>query len=375
MEVNRTSAAETVTGVVDPAFEAVRERFETLICDGDEGGASVAVLVDGDLVVDLVGGWANARHSQPWQPDTLAHTYSVSKPFAALAVLALAAEGHLALDMAVADVWPEYAEAGKGSTTVRHLLTHQAGLPAFGPTLSANDLFEADLLRSWLANSPPAWVPGTAHGEHALTYGHLLDGVVRAVTGATLGEVFRSRIAEPLGWDAWFGVPLDEISRVADLEYLSPLWPQDIAGTSGTLRHQALTQPQGALEVNVLNHTRWRQTEFPAIGLHSNARAVVALYGELLQPAGALAHIIGSDLFVELLRPQLEGLDRTLDRDVSWTLGMQRDGSDVGMGGIGGSVGFASLDKRYAFAYVTRSLGDHGRADVLVNALELVLGR
>ena len=375
MEVKRESAAATVVGVVDPVFDVVREQFENLICDGEEGGASVAVVVDGETVVDLVGGWSNARHSGPWQPETLVHTYSVSKPFAALVVIALARDGQLSMDTAVADLWPEYAEAGKGGTTVRQLLSHQAGLPAFGPSLSANDLFEADLLRSWLADAAPAWVPGTAHGEHALTYGHLLDGVVRAVTGSTLGEVFRARIAEPLGWDAWFGVPMDQLARVADLEYLSALWPQDIAGPSGTLRHQALTQPQGALEVNVLNHPRWRQTQFPAIGLHSNARTVVALYGELLQPEGALARSIGPELFAGLLAPEAEGVDRTLDRDVTWTLAMQRDGSDVGMGGIGGSVGFASLDKGYAFAYVTRSLGDHRRADKLINALETVLAR
>ncbi|MFZ0323656.1 MAG: serine hydrolase domain-containing protein [Actinomycetes bacterium] len=364
-----------VSGVVAPPFEGVRNRFASLVSDGVEGGAALCVVVDDTVVVDLVGGWSDVGRTRAWTPGTLVHTYSVGKPFAALALLVLVQDGALTLDMPVADVWPDYAAAGKGATTVRHLLTHQAGLPAFGASLEPNDLLDPTTLVAWLAQAHPEWVPGRGLGEHALTYGHLLAAVVTAVSGRSLGEQFRLRVARPLGWDAWFGVPPDELGRVADLEYASPLWPQDIAGPTGSLRHRALTQPQGALEVRVLNHPRWRQAEFPAIGMHASARGVVALYAQLLTPDGPLAQILGPEVFDGLVEPQAHGWDRTLEREVTWTLGMQRDGGDVGMGGIGGSVGFASLDKGYAFAYVTRTLGDHARVDALVTEVEAALAR
>ncbi len=367
-------STDSVRGHTAAGFGGVRGRFEASLHEGSETGAALAVSVGGAVVVDLVGGWADSRRSRLWQPDTLVHTYSVSKPYAALTLLLLVHDGLVSLDTRVGDVWPGYGCAGKESTTVGHLLTHQAGLPAFGGSLTSSDLMDHDVLTTWLAGAEPLWSPGTAHGEHALTYGHLLDGVVRAVAGQSLGEVFRTRVARPMGWDAWFGVPLEQLDRVADLEYRSPLWPQDIAGPSGTLRHRALTRPPGALEVTVLNHRRWRQTEFPAIGMHASARGVLGLYDQLLRSDSDLARLLGHRGFASLVEPQVEGWDRTLERDVSWTTAMQRDGADVGLGGIGGSVGFASLDKGYAFAYVTRALGDHTRADALVAEVEKALG-
>jgi CubicO group peptidase (beta-lactamase class C family) len=369
------STVDPVRGHTAPGYGGVRERLAALVDEGSETGAALAVSVGGRVVVDLVAGWADASRSRAWRADTLVHTYSVSKPFAALAVLVLAREGLVTLDTRVADVWPEYGCAGKEHTTVGHLLTHQAGLPAFGSSSTSDDLMDRDGLTTWLARAEPQWSPGTAHGEHALTYGHLLDGVVRAVAGQSLGELFRTRVARALGWDAWFGLPLEDLDRVADLEYRSPLWPQDIAGPSGTLRHRALNRPPGALEVTVLNHRRWRQAEFPAIGMHASARGVLGLYDQMLRPHGDLEQLLGNRWFDSLVEPQVVGWDRTLERDVTWTTAMQRDGSDVGLGGIGGSVGFASLDKGYAFAYVTRALGDHTRADLLVAEVEEVLGR
>ena len=155
---------------------------------GREPGGAVCVIRDGEVVVDHVVGTRDG--SVPWTPDTLVMTYSVAKPFAALTVLDVVAAGGLGLDQPVTDVWPEYAAHGKGATTVRHVLHHSAGLPIF-PDAAADLAFD-DLagLTALLADAPPEFEPGTAVAEHALTYGHLCDALVRRATGDDLADRF-----------------------------------------------------------------------------------------------------------------------------------------------------------------------------------------
>lgn len=205
-----------VSGTVAPGYEPVREVFADLLQSGEETGAGLAVHREGRFVVDLVGGWADRARTRPWARDTLVHTYSVSKPFAALAALSCVAAGYLSLDEPLSRAWPSYAAEGK-TTTLRHALAHLAAQPAFPDGMSSADLYEAELLERALAAAPAEWKPGTAPAEHALTYGHLLSGVVRAATGRDLGEVFRRQVAAPLGLDAHFGVSDQDLKRVADL--------------------------------------------------------------------------------------------------------------------------------------------------------------
>jgi CubicO group peptidase (beta-lactamase class C family) len=320
-------------GVVDDRFAKVGEVFAELLASGAETGAGLVVRHGGEAVVRLAGGWADAARTTPWRDDSLVHVYSVSKPFAALTALKVLADNGIRLDGPVADLWPDYAAAGKAATTLRQLLSHQAGQPAFPAT--ARDLFDDAGLRAALAAAPPEWAPGTAFAEHALTYGHLVDGVVRAVTGRTLGTVFRQDVAGPLGLDAHFGVPTADLARVAELEYRDrQSWK---FGEPGDLAHRALAVPPGALDVAVLNSDRWRQTEFPAIGLHTTAAS-------------------GRDLF--------------LGYDLTWTPGLQRSDSELAMGGIGGSTAWVSLRHGYSCAFVTRHLAGPERIMAIEEAIE-----
>ena len=363
-----------VSGTVAPGLEPVREAFVGLLQRGDETGAGLAVHQGGRLVVDLCGGWADAARTRPWAPDTLVHTYSVSKPFAALAVLTRVAAGELALDEPVARAWPAYAEAGKERTTLREALAHLAGQPAFPAGLEPDDLFDARRLEDVLAAAAPEWEPGSAPAEHALTYGHLLSGVVRASSGRDLGEVFRSEVAGPLGLDAHFGVPSHDLERVADLRLSGPDWAVQVSGADASLRHRALTRPPGALDVGVLNGRRWRTAEFPAVGMHASAASLARFYGELLDPDGPVAGLLGADLHGQLLAPAVTGHDLLLDREVTWTLGMQRDEDGVGMGGLGGCDAYADTRHGFGYAYLTAHLADHDRSAHVLAALESALG-
>ena len=146
--------------------------LDGLMAAGREPGGAVAVVRDGVVEVDHCVGTRDGV--TPWTSDTLVMTFSVAKPFAALAFLDAVAEGHLGLDQLVTSVWPAFGSAGEEATTMRHLLSHQAGLPAFPEDASLVEYDDRQALVDLVEQAAPVHPPGTEVAEHALTYGHLL---------------------------------------------------------------------------------------------------------------------------------------------------------------------------------------------------------
>ena len=359
-------------GSCDPRFASVRTRFAELLADGTETGAAVCVQLGADVVVDLWGGWADTARTRPWARDTIVPTYSVTKAPAAVALLSVVDRGLVGLDEPVESVWPEYGAAGKSATTVRHLLAHRAGLPAF-PEPRDDPAAWGDWgdLTAMLARARPEWEPGTAHAEHALTYGHLLGEVVRRVDGRTIGRVWREDLAARLGLDFQIGLTDDEVARVAELEYATPAWPVETGGAPGSLRRAGDRQPRrragpGCPRLRRLATVRDPGGQRSRDGARSG-RFYAAVAGHLDQP------LLSEQLAAELLTPVATGPDALLDREVTWGLGVQFDETYVGMGGLGGSDGLADLRRGYSFGYVTSRLADHDRAVALTDAIEAVL--
>ncbi len=328
-------------------------------------GAAACVVRDGAVDDEAVTGTLDG--ARPWATDTLTMTYSCAKPFAALTVLTAVAEGALGLDQPVADLWPAYAAHGKQATTVRHVLAHQAGLPAFPEAATDIAFDDRDALVQLLADATPVHEPGAACAEHALTYGHLCDQLVRLATGEDLADRFAG-IAARHGWDLHLRVAGADLGRVADPVAVEPGWPSRY--TDDPLWGPAMTRPVGLLDPAVLGSERWRTTSFPAIGLHASARGLATFYGQLMDEDGAVARLLGPELHGAYLAPQVTGHDLLLDREVTWTLGFQIDDADLGMGGAGGSGAWFSFSGRYAAAYVTRGLGTHDRSDAVYELLE-----
>lgn len=337
------------------------------LADGGEPGGAVCAVVDGEVVEETVG---TTDGTTPWSTDTLVMTYSVAKPFAALVVLGAVAEGAVGLGTPVAEVWPEYAAHGKGATTVAHVLAHQAGLPSFPPSAADVAFDDHDTLVALLADAVPEHEPGAAVAEHALTYGHLCDAIVRRVTGETLADRF-SVLAGRHGWDLHLTVPPGALGRVADVVVVDPTWPRRYLDDPAW--GPALSRPAGLLDPTVLNSERWRTCSFPAVGLHASARGLAQFYADLGDPDGAVAGLLGPDLLDAYVSPRAGGVDRVLGREVVWTLGFQLDGDELGMGGAGGCSAWRTPG--YAAAYVTRGLGRHDRGEVVWSALEAATGR
>jgi CubicO group peptidase (beta-lactamase class C family) len=360
-----------LAGTATPQFAPVREAFAGLLADGQETGAALSVVLDNRAVVDLYGGWSDAARRLPFLPQTLVNAFSVGKPVAALAVLLLVERGQIGLDDPVGRHWPEFAGQGKAGVTVRHALSHTAGVPLFPVPRGPQAYADWDLLAADLAAVGPLWTPGAAAAEHALTYGHLVGELVRRVDGRSLGRFVADELAGPWRLDLAFGLGAADRRRAAELEYGDPNWPATTLGEPGSLRARALGNPSGSLDLTVLNGDVWRAAEVPAVNLHATASALARLYANLL--AGG-AGLLGEGLVGELTATQFDGPDRLLERRVRWTLGMQlEDDGTWGMGGNGGSTAYADRARGYAFAYVTRRLADHHRVDILIDALDACL--
>ncbi|MGA8208926.1 MAG: serine hydrolase domain-containing protein [Nocardioidaceae bacterium] len=342
--------------------------LDRLVESGQEVGGAVAVVRDGVAEVDHSAGTRGG--SSPWTSDTLVMTFSVAKPFAALTFLDAVREGALGLDQRVASVWPEFGRSGKEATTMRHLLSHQAGLPAFPPAALELRYDDREALVDLLAEAAPIHPPGAGVAEHALTYGHLLDEVLRRSTGAPLVERFACIVAEA-AWDLHLRVDEDDLPRVATLVEPVGAW------RSGYLQDPrwgpALGRPLGLLDPEVLNSSQFRGTPFPAIALHASALSLATFYDDVTKPTGFVAERLGHDLWQAYLEPAVTGHDQVLDRPVTWTLGFQIEGEhgrvELGMGGAGGCSAWAEPAAGYGAAYVTRRLGGHDRGEAVWRAV------
>jgi CubicO group peptidase (beta-lactamase class C family) len=345
----------SVTGRVAPGYEAVREAFAT----APRGGSALAVIARGEVVVDLREGWADAARTVPWREDTLVNVYSVGKPVIALAVLLLAGRGRIGLDDPVARHWPGF----RADVTVRHVLTHTAGLVAFPVPRDAGAWPDWDLLCADLAGAEPEWPPGTVAAEHALTYGHLLGELVRRVDGRPPAVFVAEEIAAPGGLDLGFGLGPAQLARCAELEYDTPDWPRRMSGEPGSVYARAVANPAGARDLAVVNGAAWRTASVPAVNLHATALSLARFY----------AGLTGTPVGADMATPQFAGVDRFIGDHVVWGLGVQiePDGS-WGMGGLGGNAAWADPARGRAIAYVTRRLGDFAAVDRVEAALTSV---
>ncbi|MEX2223186.1 MAG: serine hydrolase domain-containing protein [Candidatus Rokuibacteriota bacterium] len=359
----------TIDGHCDPRFTAVREQFFRNFTERGDAGAAVCVYRDGVRVVDCWGGHADAARAQPFGPDTIVSVASTTKGMVALCAHMLAERGKLHLDAPVARYWPEFAAAGKPDIPVRWLLSHRAGLPAIRRTLPAEALFDWEAMTEAIAETAPWWTPGTRHGYHAITYGHLVGEIIRRIDGRTVGTFLRDEVTAPLGADFWIGVPEEADARAA--EVLAP--PPPAAGEA-TIWDTILADPESVSGRTFLNPPRtpdlvntraWRAAEIPAANGHASARGTARVYAALAR-GGELdsVRLLAPATIERAIEEQSRGRDAVLTLPTRFAtgfmLGMPGGIFECGPGrrtfghpGRGGSIGFADPDARIGFGYVT----------------------
>jgi len=351
-----------IAGVCSPRFESVRKAFAANFADGADIGASVAVTLDGELAVDLWGGFADEAKTTPWRKDTIVGVASTTKTMTALCALLLADRGELDLDAPVARYWPEFAAAGKQGVLVRHTLGHTAGLPGWTEPIVFEDLYDWEKVTSLLAAQAPWWEPGTASAYHASTQGFLVGEVVRRITSQSLGTFFAREIAEPLGVDFHIGLDPKHDHRLSR-SITSPEPPPALPpGFESTMFGRIALNPVIPKLSDV--DERWLRAEVPAGNGVGNARAV-ALAQSLLACGGETRgrRLMSAEGCRAVLRQQSDFVDLGWFYPVRWAMGfaLSLNQLDFGpqtcfWGGSGGSLIVVDLGRRMTFAYVMNKM-------------------
>jgi len=369
--------ADELRARVEPLFKENFEKF-------DELGAAVSIWQDGKQVLDLDGGFRDKPREQPWTDDTLVLIWSATKGIGSACLLHVLQEhqpsrgygsaGKIDLDQRVAKFWPEFGQSGKGEITLGQLLSHQAGLAALDRDV---DILDYNAVIDALEKQEPHWLPGTAHGYHARTFGFLLDEIARRISGIRISEYWRKTFAEPLDLDLWIGLPEKENARVATMvppkagNVPEPKqFYRDVA-TKGTFAHNVFTSPRGLNAVSEMNRPENRAQSIVSFGGIGSASALAKFYAMLAnggrpEPDGRL--IFSNQAMRWMTATLTDGVDRVFQIPTAFSAGFMKDSKNAarkrfgksatafGQPGAGGSNAFADPENGIGFAYVMNQM-------------------
>ncbi len=354
-------------GSCSARFDSLRELFAAKLASGEDLGASLAVNINGEMVVDLWGGWADEAHTVPWTENTITCVFSTTKTMTSLSALVLVDRGELDLDANVAAYWPEFAARGKAGIKVRQLLSHTSGASGWDRPVTMDDVYDLEKSTAMLGAQAPWWKPGTASGYHALTYGHLIGELIHRITGQRLGEFFTAHIAEPLGADFHIGLPPSEFHRVSNLVPWPPQ-PTDPAGIDPNgPAFKTLTGPDLSLNIERSRTERWRRAEIGAANGHSNARSVARIQSALAC-GGEVdgVRLLSPKTINRIFEVQSDGIDLVLGYRLKigvryglpWpeVLPFVPEGRVCFGAGAGGSLVLVDTDRRLTVAYVLNKM-------------------
>ena len=358
-------------GYCDERFISAKRAFEKNFDLGLEVGASFAVSINGELVVDLWGGYSDSAKTRPWEKDTIVNVFSTTKIMTSLCIHLLIDKGLIDLEAPVFKYWPEFAQATKENVLVKHLLSHSAGLPGFDEKIPVEALYDWDHIINLLAGQKPWWKPGTKIGYHMITFGYLLGELVRRVTGKSLGNFFRENIANPLDIDFHIGLSEDFDSRVADIivpEEVFAKW--QVILSKLFLRKTVKVFYNPDIQTVDFNGRAWRSAEIPSGNGHGNARSI-AKVGSILACGGMYdkKKILSRSTVEKAIKPQISG------RDVIMIYSPSKFGLGIGLlddkfflgprsfgwGGAGGSLCVMDLEKKLSIGYAMNKMHMKGK--------------
>lgn len=384
-----------VKGTVSQGFEKVRDAFIKTFEDKPDMGASLAIRVEGQEVVNLIGGTANHVVEQPWDEQTISVIFSCTKGLMSIMAARAVEDGKLSYSDLVSKYWPEFAVAGKRNVTVGDLLSHRSGLSAPRADISTAEAIDWNFVTNLLANQEPLWEPGSGYAYHALTHGWLIGEVLRRVNGLSVSELFKSTIADPLDAEAWIGLPKNLSSRVAKMHagptLMKLIEDQAASRTPGVIdwSHRAMTLgtafPSELINYDGgFNSQEIQAAEIPGAGGIANASALAAIWSATVTNTKGIRLL--SDESVEAATQVVSEGKPVWDVPGPWPrfgMGFQLDGearrylSPKGFGhdGAGGQVAFADPEHKVGFAFLTNQMEaiEDFRGTQLIDALAQVL--
>jgi CubicO group peptidase (beta-lactamase class C family) len=354
----------------------LRERLEPLFGDNFEQfgelGAAVSVWQDGEPIVDLYGGFRDARREKPWMPDTLVLVWSATKGIGSACLLHVLQEHQIDIHRRVAEFWPEFGQANKQNITLAQLLSHQAGLCALDRRV---DVLDYGAVIHALEAQQPLWSPGTAHGYHARTFGFLVDELVRRIAGKTLSDYWQENFARPLSLDFWIGLPEKENPRMATMYAAkagkSPEPKQFYADliTPGTLARKTFISPYGLHAITEMNNVSVRAQPIVSFGGIGSASSLAKFYAMLANGGKSDGQTFFSETTIKCMTTTLaDGIDLVFQIPTAFSAGLMKDPQNAarrmfgpsqksfGHPGAGGSHVFADPENKIAFAYVMNQM-------------------
>lgn len=357
-----------VHGAADPRFACAVHSFASLFPGRRFGGGALAVYLDGEPVVDVWTGWSDRAGQAPWSADTGAMVFSATKGMAATVIHRLVDRGLIDYDTPVAHYWPEFGANGKSAITVRQVMRHRAGLSRLNGA-TREDLLDHKLMEQRLAAAPAGRLLGKP-AYHALTYGWLISGLARAVTGKGMRELIREELAAPLATD---GLHLGRPPVQAPTQPAQIIMPQSgianpvfnclaprIAALQASAGFGAVYFP--GMKAVVQGDIPLLDGEIPAVNGVATARALARMYGAIANGGRIDGYrFLSPGLVARLTDRAGPRLDRNLFVPVGFHLGyhtMPIPGLMPGFGhaGLGGSLGWADPSSGLAFAFVHNRL-------------------
>lgn len=377
-----------LSGRHEPGFEPLARCLSEVLGQKPFGGAAVTLYLDGRPVFDMWGGHRDNAHN-PWEEHTASVSFSTAKGVAATALHIAKDRGLLHYDDPVARHWPEFAQKGKGSITIRHVLNHSAGLyDAFNVIEHVDDLLDWEKTTAALAAAPPAHEPGRYHAYHALTFGHLVGEIVRRVTHKPFSQFIDEEIARPLGLEEFYvGAPEAALTRAAQTyrtPSVRPSAPREQARERGKQREQRMRGLSRVLRLvglpmkpermrdafTIRGIAKWDFASpsalracIPSAGGLFSARDLARMYAALAN-GGALdgVRLISDETLRQATTVHTRKPDGVLVAPMAWRLGyhgiFSKFGpvrSAFGHAGYNGSGAWASPRHKAAFGFVVNA--------------------
>ena len=339
-------------------------------------------------MIDLWGG--DARPGVAWDENTLSVMFSNTKGLVSVLVASLVESGRLDPDVPVVTYWPEFAVVSS-TLTVRSLLLHRAGLSAVRRDMTLDEVLDHDGLIAELLSQEPLWEPDTGFAYHALTFGTLVDELVRRVDGRSLSQMLQDELSRPLGVEAWIGLPAEHQHRVSELVAID--WPdadEVEPGSPADLQARAMSFgtafPPGIRPNDGFNDPRVHQGQMPGANGITNARSLAKLWSSTVIETDGIRTLkpetveflrevreAGPSVWNELGPWPRRGFGVILESEVRPLLSEKSFGHD----GFGGQAGFADPTHRAGFGFLTNYMivgsKEHARWTGLITEVRGIL--
>ncbi len=336
--------------------DEVQNLLDRAVADGTEVGVQAVAYRDGERIVDAVAG-VSAPGGPPVVPGTVFYNYSIGKGATATLVHTEVDRGAIGYETPVVELWPEFGAHGKENITVRHVLTHTAGVPGLPAGVTVADVCSWPTMITALEEADPWWEPGTRNGYHAYTFGYLAGEIVRRSSGQPLADLLRERISGPLGYpdELFFGMPADQRHRLAtlvDAPSDGGDWTADFPPELPLFKAVPLELFPTAI---LGNDERVIGADIPA-GAKTSARVIAKMYAALLGEVDGV-RLISPERLRDAARVAEQGPDQVYGNEARWGLGYavaapwsEDSETTFGMAGAGGSWAGADPATGIAFA-------------------------